>query len=121
MRLGIHPRTLYALRDAGEIEQLGRGLYRLSKAPPLSSPDLVPIAIRIPQAVVCLLSALAHQDRPWIGGIVRHLSSVRRNRGPVDGARRPDRSTVFPARSNQVSCTPPPARAPATVYARTPF
>src|SRR5271156_2953426 len=60
MRLGIHPRTLYALRDAGDIEQVGRGLYRLSTAPPLSSPDLVPIAIRIPRAVVCLISALAH-------------------------------------------------------------
>jgi len=60
LRLGIHPRTLYALRDAGDIERVGRGLYRLSTAPPLSSPDLVPIAIRIPRAVVCLISALAH-------------------------------------------------------------
>jgi predicted transcriptional regulator of viral defense system len=60
IQLGIHPRTLYALRDAGEIEHIGRGLYRLSTAPPLSSPDLVPIAIRIPRAVVCLISALAH-------------------------------------------------------------
>lgn len=33
---------------------------RLSTAPPLSSPDLIPIAIRIPRAVVCLISALAH-------------------------------------------------------------
>jgi predicted transcriptional regulator of viral defense system len=57
--LGIHPRTLYALRDAGEIEQVGRGLYRLSTAPPLSNPDLVPIAIRVPRAVICLISALA--------------------------------------------------------------
>ena len=60
MRLGIHPRTLYSLRDAGDIEQVGRGLYRLSTAPPLSSPDLVPVAIRIPRAVLCLISALAH-------------------------------------------------------------
>lgn len=60
IQLGVHPRTLYALRDAGEIEQVGRGLYRLSTAPPLSSPDLVPIAIRIPRAVVCLISALSH-------------------------------------------------------------
>ena len=60
IRLGVHPRTLYALRDSGEIEQVGRGLYRLSTAPPLSSPDLVPVAIRIPRAVVCLISALAH-------------------------------------------------------------
>jgi hypothetical protein len=46
---GIHPRTLYTLRDAGDIEQVGRGLYRLSTAPPLSNPDVVPIAIRIPR------------------------------------------------------------------------
>ena len=60
IRLGIHPRTLYALRDSGDIEQVGRGLYRLSTAPLLTSPDLVPIAIRTPRAVVCLISALAH-------------------------------------------------------------
>lgn len=60
IRLGVHPRMLYALRDSGEIEQVGRGLYRLSSAPPLSSPDLVPVAIRIPRAVICLISALAH-------------------------------------------------------------
>jgi predicted transcriptional regulator of viral defense system len=60
IRLGVHPRTLYALRDSGEIEQVGRGLYRLASAPKLTSPDLVPIAMRIPRAVVCLVSALAH-------------------------------------------------------------
>lgn len=60
LRLGVHPRTFYALRDAGEIERVGRGLYRLSTAPPLSSPDLIHIAMRNPRAVVCLISALAH-------------------------------------------------------------
>src|SRR5580693_5804773 len=60
MRLGIHPRTVYTLRDAGDIEQVGRGLYKLSTAPPLSNPDGLPSAIRIPRAVVCLVSALAH-------------------------------------------------------------
>ena len=60
MQFGIHPRTLYALRDSGELERIARGLYRLSTAPLLSSPDLVTVALRIPQAVVCLISALAH-------------------------------------------------------------
>jgi len=60
IRLGIHPRTLYALRDSGEIEQVSRGLFRLADAVPLSSPDLVPVAIRVPRAVICLISALAH-------------------------------------------------------------
>src|ERR1035438_8805839 len=60
IRLGVHPRTLYTLRDRGELEQVGRGIYRLSTSQPLTSPDLVPIAIRIPRAVICLISALAH-------------------------------------------------------------
>lgn len=57
--LGIHPRTLYAMREAEEIEQIRRGLHRRRSARPLSNPDLVPIAIRSPRAVVCLISALA--------------------------------------------------------------
>lgn len=60
IRLGIHPRTLYALRDTGEIETVGRGLYRLASAPPLTAPDWVTVAFRAPQAVICLISALAH-------------------------------------------------------------
>lgn len=60
LRLGIHPRTLYALRDAGEIEAVGRGLYRLATAPPLTAPDFVAIALLVPRAVICLVSALSH-------------------------------------------------------------
>ena len=37
-----------------------RGLYRLASAPQLTSPDIIPIAMRVPRAVVCLISALAH-------------------------------------------------------------
>jgi predicted transcriptional regulator of viral defense system len=59
LRLGIHPRVLYILRDAGLIEPLSRGLYRLTELPPLANPDLVTVAHKIPQAVVCLISALA--------------------------------------------------------------
>jgi predicted transcriptional regulator of viral defense system len=58
LRLGIHPRTLYALRDSGALQQLSRGLYRLADLPPLSNPDLVIVARRLPQAVICLVSAL---------------------------------------------------------------
>lgn len=59
IQAGIHPRTLYAMRDAAAIEQSGRGLFRLAGLPPLSEPDLVVVAKRIPSAVVCLISALA--------------------------------------------------------------
>jgi len=62
LRLGIHPRSLYAMRDSGELLVLGRGLYRLAKAPALTSPDWVAVAVRVPRAVVCLISALAHHE-----------------------------------------------------------
>lgn len=62
LRLGIHPRTFYRLRDAGVLQPLSRGLYRLADLPPLANPDLVIVANRIPQAVVCLVSALAFHD-----------------------------------------------------------
>jgi predicted transcriptional regulator of viral defense system len=60
--LGIHPRTLYALRDAGIIEPLTRGVYRLAELPPIGNPDLVRVAMRVPNGVVCLISALAFHD-----------------------------------------------------------
>jgi predicted transcriptional regulator of viral defense system len=55
---GIHQRTLYTMRDDGLLERLGRGLYRLADLPPLSDPDLVTVARKIPQGVICLISAL---------------------------------------------------------------
>jgi len=59
LHLGIHPRTLYRMRETGDLEQLTRGLYRLSGLPKLSNPDLVSVSLKIPQAVICLISALA--------------------------------------------------------------
>ena len=60
MRLGIHPRTLYQLRDAAEIERIGRGLYRLASDRAIGNPDWIAISARAPKAVFCLISALAH-------------------------------------------------------------
>ena len=62
MRLGIHPRTLYAMRDSGVLERLGRGLYRLADMPPMSNPDLVTVALKVPRGVVCLVTALAFHE-----------------------------------------------------------
>ncbi len=56
---GIHPQTLYSLRDTGNLEQISRGLFRLAKLEPISNPDLVTMVLRIPRATVCLVSALA--------------------------------------------------------------
>lgn len=62
LKAGIHPRTLYELRDQGELEQVSRGVFRLNELSPISNPDLVTVALRIPKAVVCLISALAFHD-----------------------------------------------------------
>lgn len=62
IRAGIHPRTLYEMRDEGIVEMLSRGLYRLGELRPLGNPDLVTVALRIPNGVVCLISALAFHE-----------------------------------------------------------
>jgi predicted transcriptional regulator of viral defense system len=62
IRHGIHPRVLYQLRDRGDLERVGRGLYRLTTEEPLTNPDLVAVAMRAPRAVICLISALAYHE-----------------------------------------------------------
>lgn len=62
LALGIHPRTLYRLRDEGRLVRVSRGVFRLSSLPRAGRPDLVAVATRVPRAVVCLVSALAFHD-----------------------------------------------------------
>ena len=57
---GISRYRLYALRDRGVIEPISRGVYRLVELPPVGNPDLVTVSLRFPNAVVCLVSALAY-------------------------------------------------------------
>lgn len=59
LKLGIHPRILYRLRDAGWLVAVTRGVYRLADLPEPSHPDLLVVAHRVPQAVMCLISALS--------------------------------------------------------------
>ncbi len=62
IRQGISKMTLYAMRDSGTLELLSRGLYRLASLPGLEAPDLVTAASRVPNGVICLISALAFHD-----------------------------------------------------------
>lgn len=61
-RLGIDTKTIADMHEAELLQRLGRGLYRLSELPPLQYPDLVQVALRVPQAVICLISALAFHN-----------------------------------------------------------
>jgi hypothetical protein len=58
---GVTHHRLYGLRDSGELEQIGRGLYRKAGAE-LADFDLLEAAQRAPRATMCLLSALARHD-----------------------------------------------------------
>ena len=56
---GIHPAALYRLVEDGQLMRLARGFYRLTSIPEFSNPDLTVAAAKAPDAVVCLISALA--------------------------------------------------------------
>jgi hypothetical protein len=91
---GVHPRTLYALRDAGQLELVSRGLYRLASAPVPPHLDLLVVASHAPHAVVCLISALAFHE---LTDEVPHevLIAVRRERRRRSSTYRPCASFSF--------------------------
>lgn len=56
---GVWRRELYRLRDEGQLVELSRGVFRKADAPETPWLDMLGVAQRAPQGVVCLLSALA--------------------------------------------------------------
>lgn len=56
---GVHPETLYRMRDLGLLEKVARGWYRLPGLPPLAAPDLAEVVLRMPTGIICLVSALS--------------------------------------------------------------
>lgn len=62
LEAGLSRYRLYRMLDDGVIERVSRGVYRLTELPPISDPDLAVVALRVPRAVVCLVSALAFHD-----------------------------------------------------------
>ncbi|MFW7382171.1 MAG: type IV toxin-antitoxin system AbiEi family antitoxin domain-containing protein [Oligoflexus sp.] len=62
LQMGISRKTLYSMRDEGVLEQISRGIYRLTELADLSQPDLVTVANRAPNGVICLISALSYHE-----------------------------------------------------------
>lgn len=62
LKLGISPRTLYTLRDSGQIIRASRGVYYLANRPVSQYHDLILVAQRVPKGVICLLSALSFHN-----------------------------------------------------------
>ena len=83
LEAGIYRRTLYHMRDHGYLEQLGRGVYKLKEKEPLSNPDLVIVVRKIPDAVICLISALDIHDMTDEIPHKVHIALSRTSRTPV--------------------------------------
>lgn len=62
IRSGIHRDTLRVMVEQGELEKISRGLYQLANASLASHPDLAIVAAKVPNGVICLLSALAYHE-----------------------------------------------------------
>ena len=58
---GLSDRRLRGLLADGGLERLGRGLYRKTDAPPADL-DRIEIALRAPEATLCLTTALSLHD-----------------------------------------------------------
>lgn len=59
LKLGVHPRDLYAWRDSGELMELSRGVFRRTDAPPASYPDALAVSYRASRGIMCCISAAA--------------------------------------------------------------
>ncbi len=55
---GLTRDQLPALVRSGRVERIGRGLYRLAGAEPTENYSLAMACVRVPNSIVCLLSAL---------------------------------------------------------------
>lgn len=66
---GLHRSRLVRLVERGEIERLGRGLYRFPEGEVSTEFSMAALGRRVPQAIVCLLSALRYHEigtqSPW--------------------------------------------------------
>lgn len=78
--LGLTKHVLLALHGQGLVERIGHGAYRRSDAEPADN-DLVEIALRAPDATLCLETALAEHG---LSDLIppRHDIAIRRGRRP---------------------------------------
>ena len=79
---GIHTQTLSRLVRSGDLERVGRGLYRLPETPITENHGFALVAAAVPKAVICLISALRFHE---IGTQLPHevwIAIDRRSRRP---------------------------------------
>lgn len=62
IELGVPQHVIYKMVETGDLIREAQGIYRLKESEPLGNPDLVQISMRVPRAVICLISALYFHD-----------------------------------------------------------
>ncbi len=89
--LGVSYRQLQKFVTGGRVEKLGRGLYRLSEVQPTELESIAMVAAAVPNAIVCLLTALSvHQ----IGTQLPHEVWIALNRKSRKPTRVPTRLRI---------------------------
>lgn len=58
VELGVPQHVIYQMVEDGELVREAPGIYRLQESQPPGNPDLIQISLRVPRAVICLISAL---------------------------------------------------------------
>ncbi len=54
--------TIYRLCETGEVSKIARGIYQVTEFAGTTSPDYAAISKRIPEGILCLISALYHHE-----------------------------------------------------------
>jgi hypothetical protein len=79
---GLSKHAVYWLRDAGQIDVLGRGLYRQAGADPADF-GLIAIALKAPSATLCLSTALVRHGLSDAIPAAPDVALPRGNRAPA--------------------------------------
>jgi predicted transcriptional regulator of viral defense system len=79
---GVPRYELYRLRDRGELDSAGRGVFRRAGGAISSSTDLATVCARIPGGVICLNSALVYWDLSDELPAVVHIAIARGRHRP---------------------------------------
>lgn len=117
--LGI---SYYELRKAerrGVVERIERGLYRLARAEPTEHHSLAAVCARVPDAILCLISALSYHEigtqlprEVWIG-IPRGNRAPTANGGPIRVIRFSGASLTYGVEGIRIEGVPAKVTSPA--------
>lgn len=81
-RAGVPRYELYRLRAHGELDSVGRGVFRRAGSSISSSTDLATVCARVPSGIVCSNSALAYWDLTDELPAVVHIAVARGTHRP---------------------------------------